>query len=175
MLLQVRYRRLYPITTYLQVTALVEGDIMTILIPTVTVHLNPRACMCQSLQSVARDTHLPQIIPIQFSCTRNTTCNGVHCQVSHLNTLEYTSDIVVDPCSEGLEVTVRNSQGQVTYHRVFQDTQRVPFSGSGYNATLHVHIVHHNYYMEVEVGISLSLLSSFVQLDDLPLFKVGGT
>ena len=175
MLLQVRYRRLYPITTYLQVTALVEGDIMTILIPTVTVPLNPRACMCQSLQSVARDTHLPQIIPIQFSCTRNTTCNGVHCQVSHSNTLEYTSDIVVDPCSEGLEVTVRNSQGQVTYQRVFQDTQHVPFSGSGYNATLHVHIVHHNYSMEVEVGISLSLLSSFVQLDDPPLFKVGGT
>ena len=134
---------------------------MTILIPTVTVPLNPRACMCQSLHSVARDIHLSQIIPIQFSCISNATCNGVHCQVSHSNTLEYTSDIVVDPCSEGLQVTVRNSQGRVTYQRVFQDTQHVPFSGSGYNATLHVHIVHHNYSMEVEVGPSLSPPSPF--------------
>ena len=143
---------------------------MTMVVPTVTVPLNPRACMCQSMQNVARDFHLPQIIPIQFSCISNATCNGVHCQVSHSNTLEYTSDIVVDPCLERLQVTVRNSQGQVTYQRVFQDTEDVPFSGSGYNATLHVHIVHHNYSMEVEVRISLSPPSSFTWVTR-PSFK----
>ena len=142
---------LYLHTVYLQVTARIQDDIMTMLIPTVTVPLDPRVCMCQSLQSVAQDIHLPQI---QFSCTRNTTCNRVHCQFS-----SYALDITFDPCSEAIQLTAHSSDGRLVYQRTFNDSQNVtinlPSSVSsflGTTATLNVIIVHHNYSMEIEVS-----------------------
>ena len=138
---------------------------MTMVIPTVTVPLNPRVCMCQSIQSVAQDLRLPQIIPaIQFSCISNTTiCNRVHCQFSN-----YPLDMTFDPCSEAIQLTVHDSDGRLVYQKTFNDSQNVtinlPSSVSsflGSTATLNVIIVHHNYSMEIEVsryGIGRGLL-----------------
>ena len=139
----------------MQATA-IEGDIAIVLIPNVAVFLNPRECMCQSLQSVAQDAHLPSYVPVQYSCTSNSDCSGVHCLISQSNVVQYTSDATIDPCTEVLQVTVRNQQGQVVYQRVFQDSQQVPFTSRGFNATLHVEIAHYNYSMDLEVGICCS-------------------
>ena len=126
---------------------------MTMFIPTVTIPLNPRACMCQSLQSVAQDTQLPSI-PIQFSCTRNTTCNRINCHFSN-----YAFDMTFDPCSEAIQMTAYDSDGRPVYQRTFNDSQNVTFnlpstisSFLGQTATLNVIIVHHNYSMELEVS-----------------------
>ena len=140
---------------YLQVTARIQGDIMTMVVPTVTVPLNPRVCMCQSMQSVAQDLQLPQIIPVQFSCTHNTTiCNRVHCQFSN-----YPLDVTFDPCSEAIQLTAHDSNGHLVYQKTFNDSQNVTFnlpssvsSFLGSTATLNVIIVHHNYSMEIEVS-----------------------
>ena len=135
-----------------QVTAIFEGDIAVVLIPNVAVFLNPRECMCQSLQSVAQDMY----VPVQHNCTSNSNCSGVHCLISQSSSVQYTSDATIDPCTEVLQVTARNPQGQVVYQRVFQDSQQVPFASRGFNATLHVEIVHYNYSMDLEVGICCS-------------------
>ena len=129
---------------------------MTMVVPTVTVPLNPRVCMCQSMQSVAQDLRLPQFISaIQFSCTRNTTaCNRVHCQFSN-----YPLDVTFDPCSEAIQLTAHDSNGHLVYQKTFNDSQNVTFnlpssvsSLLGPTATLNVIIVHHNYSMEIEVN-----------------------
>jgi len=147
-------------TTHLhfEVTGIFEGDIAIVLIPNVAVFLNPRECMCQSLQSVAQDAHLPSSLPVQYNCTRNSNCSGLHCLISQ-SSVQYTSDATIDPCTEVLQLTARNPQGQVVYQRVFQDSRQVPFSFRGINTTLHVEIVHYNYSMDLEVYLVIVLIA----------------
>ena len=71
---------------------------MTTLFPSVTVSLNPSVCMCQTLKSVA---YVVQDFVFLYTCVCNTACNGVHCQLSHFNSVLYTIDVVVDPAQSG--------------------------------------------------------------------------
>ena len=154
-----------------QVTAIFEGDIAVVLIPNVAVFLNPRECMCQSLQSLVRNRILPDgyVTPKWQYCYANSDCSGIYCNVSGYrqssggNTPAYSSSdrfigiATIDPCTEVLQVTiVHNPQGRMLYQRLFQDSQEEPFSIYGDNFILHVGIVHYNYSMDLKVGVYCS-------------------
>ena len=137
-----------------QATAIIEGDIAIVLIPDVVIPLNPRECMCQSMQSVIQDGDLSALVPTPYSCNSTTTCNGVHCEFSG-----YTSDITVDPCSEEVLFTLYNSDGSTVFQRLFNTSQNVSITLPsdlvvlfGSTATLSVVLVHHTYSVEIEAS-----------------------
>lgn len=158
-----------------QVTAIYEGGSESVLVPSVAIFLNPRECMCQSLDSVAGNTLLPpRVSPKWRYCFINSDCSGFYCDVSariagYSDT--FIGNATINPCTEVLQVTiVQNPQGQVVYQGVFQDSQdfrEETFSIYGINFILRIEIVHYNYSMDLEVGVcccpsslSLSPLSS---------------
>lgn len=128
---------------------LIGDDIMTTLVPSVTVYLNPSVCMCQTLKSVAHVVQPDFAFP--YTCVHNTACNGVHCQLSHFNSVLYTMDAVVDPCTQRLCMTICNSQGHVIYQGLLWDSQRVSFEIGNISTRFNANIVHHNHSMDVEV------------------------
>ena len=143
---------------FLQVIALIGDDIMTTLIPSVAVSLNPSVCMCQTLKNVAQ---IFQDFVFPYTCLHNTACNGVHCQLSHFNSVLYTIDTVVDPCTQWLRMTICNSQGHVIYQGFCWDSQQVSFKIGNISTRLDANIVHHNYSMDVEVAnVSVVLVTA---------------
>ena len=149
----------------LQVTAII-GKITMILIPSVTIPLNPSMCMCQSLHRLARDIQSPRLLPIQYSCTNNTACSGIHCQFSN-----YTCDVTFDPCSERVQLTAHNPRGSVVYQKIYNSsrsetihlTSDLSQLSLGSTAILNVTILHHNYSMEIEASMSgVGLIFSYI-------------
>ena len=127
---------------------------MTTLFPSVTVYLNPSVCMCQTLKSVVHVVQPDFVFP--YTCVHNTACNGVHCQLSHFNSVLYTIDAVVDPCTQWLCMTICNSRGHVIYQGLCWDSQQVSFEIGNISTRLNANIVHHNYSMDVEVDIQIN-------------------
>ena len=136
---------------------LVRSDIMTTLIPSVAVSLNPSLCMCQTLKTLKSVAHNVQDFAFPYTCEHNTACNGIHCQLSHFNGVLYTIDAVVDPCTQWLHMTIYNSHSLVIYQELCWDSQQVSFEIDNISTRLDVNMVHCNYSMDVEVGIYIHL------------------
>ena len=134
-------------------TLLVRSDIMTTLIPSVAVSLNPSVCMCQTLKTLKSAPHNVQDFAFPYTCEHNTACNGIHCQLSHFNGVLYTVDAVVDPCTQWLHMTIYNSHSHVIYQELCWDSRQVSFEIDNISTRLNVNMVHYNYSMDVEVGI----------------------
>ena len=107
------------------------------LIPLVHVPLNASQCMCESLKNLS-----------QYSCTKNSACNGVQCDIDGLS---YTVDLLVLSCDDppGIGITILDPDGTDIYMGTFDQTQSIPIPPVG---NLKVSILHHDYSMDVEVS-----------------------
>ena len=140
-----------------QALALVGGDQAHRLIPMVTISLNPRVCMCQSMQEIANVIGFPIPIPfvsVDTSCSPRLDCTGILCNVTIGTIGRYAVDVTIDPCGESVRLTGRDlSENGGQFERVFRDSGSYPFSISdSLHATLLIGMVHHNYSMDLSVS-----------------------
>ena len=128
----------------------------------ITMPLNPRQCMCQSMQEVANVIGIP--LPILFvnldlSCSPRSDCTGITCNIT-FGTLgqvaHYIADVTIDPCGETVRFVVTNlTSSRPSFDQRFNDSGSYPISGpnSLLQATLLIGMVHHNYSMDLSVSV----------------------
>ena len=134
------------------------------LIPEVQLPLYPHSCMCRSMDDIARSIHLdtpsavpgiPQVTP---TCSKRPNCDGISCNVSAgTGGSVYMSQIIIFPCSESVRIIIQNSSNSVLLDKIYNDSDeyvvQLPSLLPSLQIKLSVHIVHHNYSMELSVSL----------------------
>ena len=148
-----------------QAHAIIEGDIAVEVIPAIEIPLNLANCTCDDLEDATENFQFP-IPGVTHQCSvDDTTCLGFLCHISFQDT-QLDSDAVVDPCSESIAVTVRDSSGVQVFRQVFSESSAIQFEVESFSPTVYVLISHYTYSMRVSV--SATGLVSLACGDPLP-------
>ncbi len=148
-----------------------DNDTVTYLVPVVQLPINATQCMCQSMDSLARDVQLNQLnqlpgLNFQYSCARaRGKCDTVNCVVAIAARANYTASMAVDSCHNppAISIVVLDSGENEVYSGSFDHSQNVDIPCFGLTCTLEITIEHHQYSMDVTVSpygyalLSLSL------------------
>ena len=136
----------------------------TVFIPEVQVPLHPRVCMCQSMQNTANDIVSPSVPPgfpihVTTTCSPRPSCDGVNCNVGVAGAVvpsaHYVSEMTIDPCTESVHIVLKDSQNRTKFNETSHDSATYTIPGmSTSNTQLIVHIVHHNFSIDLSVSSS---------------------
>ena len=141
----------------------IDGDQALRLIPEITVPLNPRQCMCDSMRQIANLIRFPTQLPlinVGIRCSPRADCTGLRCNTT-VASGHYVSDVTIDPCGETVHVVVLDSDNATQINQVFNDSGSYPFSIPApaglpdIQGSLDIGMVHHNYSMDLSVSLSL--------------------
>ena len=127
-----------------------SDDIQSILIPPVSIPLDPQRCSCESLEGLAEEIDFP----LEHNCTTNEDCDGVRCEFDIFNTVYHLETVLLsceDPPALAMVVEDVNNQPL----RVTNFSRTGVYSLGmirGFNVPLSIMMVHHPYSMDVEVS-----------------------
>ncbi len=137
----------------LQVTGIFEGDIAFLIIPNIEFPLDPRVCMCQSMDKVASNFKFPPKLQqkISVTCTADQNCSSINCAFAQAADSPITISFL--PCQEA--VTFTGSDNNITEQYFFDQNETRSFSEGSFDLTVDVVLVNHNYSMDFQVHVNM--------------------
>ena len=146
-----------------QATAL---DILGVLIPPITFSINTTDCLCASVEELADRIHSP----LEHDCVPKDDCSGVRCTLEVI-VATYYLDAVILSCNQppGVEIDLEDSDGNLLYTRIFNQTEVTNIPIAGFSVPLSFSIVHRNYSMDIEVSRFYSDTLMHINITCIPL------
>ena len=118
------------------------------MIPSVLVPLNANACMCASVQHLAKISGHNFIVN---ECTANQACDGVRCLLGILGDTYYLEMIVL-PCEDALEILVEDSNLEGIDSFRFNQSEIRDIMVEGFSLTVNMTLIRRDYSMFIRVS-----------------------
>ena len=133
----------------MQASAL-SDDIQSILIPPVSIPLDPQRCSCESLEGLAESIDAP----LEHDCMTNEDCDGVRCEFDLFGTVYHLETLLLS-CEDppALALVVEDVDDQPLHVANISGTGVYSLGVvRGFTVPLSVMMVHHPYSMDVTVS-----------------------
>lgn len=125
-----------------------------VLVPHVTIGLNPTGCMCESINAIAGRG----VSPFDTQCVNNTECTGLECTFDTQVFGTYRIETEVQSCvtPPGFVFLVRNVEsGAIIFDQYFDSSRNATINFNNVAIPLHVKVHHRKYSIIISVSLQL--------------------
>ena len=125
-----------------------------VLVPHVTIGLNPTGCMCESINAIADRG----VSPFDTQCVNNTECTGLECTFDTQGFGTYRIETEVQSCATppGFVFLVRNVESDaIIFDQYFDSSRNATINFNNVAIPLHVKVHHRKYSIIISVSLQL--------------------